>query len=148
MLITSVVLGQSLKQEKMQQLDYLVGEWIGTSSLFENGVRVDEIPAFESICYDLNGSILVIRLNSVRLNLHTVIYYDEEAGVFQYNAFSENGGRTHPARFMDGRLIVEPNETKRFVFEPHGENGFREYGEELINGKWVKYFEDIFSDTR
>ena len=30
------------KQEKMEQLSFLVGEWIGTTQVFENGVVVKE----------------------------------------------------------------------------------------------------------
>jgi len=141
-------LGQSLKQQKMAQLSYMVGEWVGTSSLFKDGKRTSQAPAFEEIAYDLNQSILVIQLNSETLKLHTVIYFDEKDDTYYYTPFSENGSRKLPAEFKDGKFIVNASENKRFIFEKVGKNGFREYGEERVEGKWVMYFEDVFTNTQ
>jgi hypothetical protein len=38
--------------------------------------------------------------------------------------------------------------TKRFIFGLNVEGEFVEYGENLENGKWVKYFEDTFKNIR
>jgi hypothetical protein len=141
-------LGQSLKQQKMADLSYLVGEWIGTSTQFENGQVSKQVPAFEKIFYDLDGHILVIELNSELLQLHTIIYYSEEDKTYYYNPYSVNGARRLPAMFTDGKFIVKASPSKRFIFEKYKGSGFREYGEELVDGEWVKYFEDIFVDTR
>jgi hypothetical protein len=143
-----LLFGQSVKQEKMEQLSYMIGEWVGTSTLYEDGKITKQVPAFERISYDLNQSIIVIELHSETLKLHTIIYYDEEENAYSYNAFSENGGRQNKAQFIDGRLVVQPNEERRYIFEQFGENGFREYGEILVGGQWVKYFEDIFTNTQ
>lgn len=144
----NLISAQSLKKEKMEQLDYMVGEWVGTSSSYKNGELINQVPAFEKISYDLNKSIIVIELNSETLKLHTIIYFDEADGTYYYNPFSENGARKLPATFTDGRFVVQANESKRFIFEKYEENGFREYGEELIDGQWVKYFEDVFTNTQ
>jgi len=144
----NLISAQSLKKEKMVQLDYMVGEWVGTSSSYKNGELINQVPAFEKISYDLNKSIIVIELNSETLKLHTIIYFDEADGTYYYNPFSENGARKLPATFTDGRFVVQANESKRFIFEKYEENGFREYGEELIDGQWVKYFEDVFTNTQ
>lgn len=138
---------QSLKQEKMDQLSYLIGEWVGTSTQYENGEISKQVPVFERITYDLNKSIIVIELNSPLLKLHTIVYFSEEDDTYYYNAFSERGGRRLPATFTEGHLVVQANEKRRYIFEKHGENGFREYGEKLIDGTWVKYFEDVFVNT-
>ncbi len=140
----NLISAQSLKKEKMEQLDYMVGEWVGTSSSYKNGELINQVPAFEKISYDLNKSIIVIELNSETLKLHTIIYFDEADGTYYYNPFSENGAR----KLTDGRFVVQANESKRFIFEKYEENGFREYGEELIDGQWVKYFEDVFTNTQ
>jgi hypothetical protein len=139
---------QSVKAEQMKQLSYLVGEWVGTSRLYEDGQVTSEIPAFENITYDLNKSILVIELNSERLKLHTIVHYHEADSTYYYYAFSERGGGKLPARFEDGHMVVQANENKRYIFERYNDTGFREYGEKRINGEWTMYFEDIFVNTK
>ncbi len=139
---------QNTSREKMQQLDFLVGEWIGTSRGYQDGKVTREEPAYESISYDLDSSILVVQLNSQSLQLHTIIQYDEKEGTYYYYPFSKRGVRPAPASLVDGRLIVQPNEKLRFIFGPTPDGGFREYGEQLVDGKWVKYFQDDFRDTQ
>ena len=72
------VFAQNLKQEKMEQLSFMIGEWVGTSKIYENGVVARQGSAYENISYDLDKSILVIELNTEFLQLHTIIYYDEK----------------------------------------------------------------------
>jgi hypothetical protein len=140
---------QSLKKEKMEQLSYLIGEWVGTSTLYDEGGEISkQVPAFEKISYDLNESIIVVELNTPLLKLHTIIYFSEEDGTYYYNVFSEKGGRKLPAIFTDGHLVVQANETTRYIFEQFNEHGFREYGEKLVDGEWLKYFEDVFTNTQ
>jgi len=132
----------------MEQLHFLVGEWIGTSKVYENGVVTKQVAAYEEIKYDLDKSILVIQLNSELLQLHTIIYYDEKDKTYYYNPFSKKGARKLPATFKNGQLVVASSDTKRFIFTSASDGGFREYGEQLIDGKWVKYFEDTFKNTQ
>lgn len=138
---------QTLRQEKMSNLKFLVGEWIGTSMSYKDGKVTNKVSAFEKIEYGLDGNILTIDLNSETLQLHTVIYYDEKDAVYYYNPFYKTGAAKYKAEFKDNKLIVNPSETKRFVFTLNEEGNFTEYGETLIEGKWVKYFEDIFKNT-
>jgi len=70
---------QTIAQDKMQQLQYMIGEWEGTSKQIKDGVVVSEVPASESIKYGLNKHIITIDLTSENLLLHTVITYDEVA---------------------------------------------------------------------
>ena len=139
---------QSESKEKMQKLNFLVGEWIGTSTIYEAGKVSKQVSAFEKISYDLDGSILVVELNTEILKLHTIIYYNDEKGNYSYNPFSEKGARSLPASFVDNKLVVHASETKRFTFEKVGKSGFREYGEELKEGTWEIYFEDVFINTQ
>ena len=68
------VLSQNVKQEKMELLRFMTGEWIGTSIAYKDGVVSKKGSAYEKITYDLDKSILVIELNSEFLQLHTIIY--------------------------------------------------------------------------
>ena len=147
-LISLSTQGQTFKQEKMNQLSFLVGEWVGTSSSFENSVKTKEVPAFEKISYDLDNHILVVELRSESLQLHTIIYYDETDSTYYYNPFSKRGARKLPAEFKDGQLIVSSGSDTRFIFHCPSKNHFQEYGERLINGEWVKYFEDNFKNVK
>ena len=142
------VFGQSLKQEKMEQLDFLIGEWVGTTKVYENGVVTKEGSAYENISYDLDKSILVIELNTEFLQLHTIVLYDEEDQKYYYHRFSKDGAAIYPAEFENGQLIVWRDELTRFFFTRFQDAGFREYGEQLINGEWTKIFEDTFMNTQ
>lgn len=142
------VTAQNQKQAKMAQLSYLVGEWIGTSKIYENGVLSRQGAAYEKISYDLDTSILVIELNTEFLQLHTIINYDEKDQKYYYHRFSKQGAARYPAEFKNGQLIVWRDEKTRFFFRPTPEGGFQEYGEKLIQGEWKKTFEDNFINTQ
>ena len=147
LLLSNVLVAQGPKQEKMEQLHFLVGEWVGTSKIYENGVLAKEGAAYEHISYDLEKNILVIELNTEFLQLHTVILYDEKDQKYYYHRFSKDGAAVYPAEFKE-ELIVWRDENTRFFFGSTPEGRFREYGEQLINGKWVKTFEDTFINTQ
>ena len=132
----------------MEQLNFLIGEWVGTSKIYENGVVSKQCPAFENISYDLDKNILVIELNTEFLQLHTIIYYDEKDQKYYYYPFSKRGVGKYPAEYKDGQLVVSRDEKTRYIFRSTPEGGFQEYGEKLINGKWTKTFEDTFMNTQ
>lgn len=139
---------QSVKKEKMEQLSFLVGEWIGTSKVYKDGVVTKQGAAYENISYDLDQNILVIHLNTEFLQLHTIIRYDEEDQKYYYHRFSKEGAAIYPAEFKDGQLIVWRDEKTRFFFGRTPEGDFQEYGEQFINGEWTKTFEDTFKNTQ
>jgi len=132
----------------MTELNFMIGEWVGTSTLISGGKVSKESPAFQSISYDLKKSIVVIQLKSEPLTLHTIVRYEEKDSTYYYHVFSEKGAGKFPARLEGGKLIVQAGDSRRYIFQRIGSNGFREYGEELRNGKWVKYFEDNFVDIK
>ncbi len=144
----SLIVAQNQKPNQMEQLNFLIGEWIGTTKIYENGKVVKQGAAYEKIAYDLNRSILVIELNTEFLQLRTIINYSEKDQKYYYHRFSKDGAAIYPAEFKDGQLIVWKNETTRFFFGGTPEGGFIEYGEKLIDGKWIKYFEDTFINTQ
>ena len=142
------VFAQNLKQEKMEQLNFMIGEWVGTSTLYENGVITRQGSAYEKISYDLEKSILVIELNTEFLQLHTIVLYDEKDQEYYYYRFSKSGAARYPAEYKDGQLIVWRDKKTRFFFGRTSDGGFQEYGEQLINGEWTKLFEDTFKNTQ
>jgi hypothetical protein len=146
-LLPFTTLAQPEAKERMAELSFLTGEWVGTSTLYENGEITSQVPAFERISYDLDSSILVIELNSETLKLHTIVRWDDAEGTYHYQAFSERGTGILPAELVDGKMVVNASATKRYLFERTADGGFREYGEKLVDGKWVMYFEDRFVDT-
>lgn len=143
--VINLALGQTMKQEKMEDLKFMTGQWIGTSTLYKSGEADQEAPVFQSIRYDLDKSIMVIALSSTLLQLHTIIYYDEEDKVYYYYPFSKRGKKKRSATYDNGQFIVKAGEDNRYIFEKTGDNKFREYGEKRINGQWVKYFEDNYT---
>ncbi len=148
LLLATAAFGQTTKQAKMEQLSFMVGEWIGTTTSYENGAVTRQGAAYEKVSYDLDRHLLVIELNTPFLQLHTLIYYDDEDETFYYQPFSKNGTNRYPAKLNDGQLTVWASETRRYVFGSTANGGFQEYGEQLINGQWVKYFEDTFQNTQ
>jgi len=136
---------QNTKQEQMAKLEFMIGNWVGVSKGFEEGKVVREEPAYEKIAYKVDQHIITIDLHSESLKLHTVLYFDENENHFFYHPFYKNGAGKYKAYLENGVLVVKPTSQKRFIFRPTEDGGFQEYGEELVNGKWVKYFEDTFT---
>lgn len=145
--LCNLVVAQSPEQEKMGQLSYLVGEWVGTTTIYENGTVAKTGSAFEKISYDLEKNILVIELNTEFLQLRTIINYNVDDQKYYYHRFSKNGSAIYPAEFTNGQLIVWKDEKTRFFFRSTKDGGFQEYGEQKINGEWIRTFEDNFTNT-
>ena len=139
---------QSTKNSAMEKLNFLVGEWVGISRTYQGDGILTEVPAYEKIQYKLDKSIITIDLSSETLQLHTVIYYDEKTQKYFYNPFYVNGAAKYEADLKDGEFVVNPTSSKRFVFRLTEDGKFQEYGENLIDGKWVKYFEDTFTKMK
>ncbi len=146
-LLTQSSFSQSISKQKMNSLSFMIGEWVGTSKLIQNDSVVKQVAALQTIRFDLNKSVIIIDLKSETLNLHTIISYNEKDKTYYYNPYSENGSRKLPAQLINNQFIVNSNNYKRFIFKKTGNKTFQEYGEKLVNGKWMKYFEDNFKDV-
>ena len=142
--LSNMAFSQNTSQEKMADLAFMTG----TSTSYKDGAITKQVPAYQHIGYDLDKTILVIQLNSETLQLHTIIRYDEKDETYYYYPFSKRGVSQLAAEYTKGKLIVKANEKTRYIFERTGENSFREYGERLTDGQWVKFFEDAFTDTK
>ena len=136
--------GQTIQQQQMKKLDFLKGDWVGVSAVYEDGAIAKQVPAYEKISYALDKSIITIDLKSESLQLHTVIYYDETDKTYYYNSYYKTGAGRYKAALLDNKFVVSASPIKRFIFHRTPEGNFQEYGEKLIHGEWVKYFEDNF----
>lgn len=142
------IFGQAQQQNQMEQLNFMIGDWIGTSTVFSNDTISRQGPAFEKIEYKLDRSIITLDLNSSMLQLHTIIYFDSTDNVFYYCPYSKrNKGKKYKGKIEDGKFIVLMNENYRLVFQQTSEGGFMEYGESLKNNVWTKSFEDLFKKS-
>jgi hypothetical protein len=146
-LLTSIS-AQNTEKDKMEQLSFLVGEWIGTSKIYENGIVIKQGAAYEKISFDLNKSILVIELNSEFLQLRTIVNYDKTDQKYYYHRFSKEGFAKYPAVLKDGKLVVLKNKKTKFFFTKTPDGNFQEYGEQLVDGKWIRSFEDDFQNVK
>jgi len=138
---------QTVQQDKMKDLSFMVGAWIGTSSTYKDGQKDKQVPAFQSISYGLDKNIIIIDLHSELLQLHTIISYDKEEQEYIYNPYSKSGSRRAPAVYKDGMLVVNASEQLRYIFHSPSDGHFQEYGEQLEDGRWVRIFEDNFTKT-
>lgn len=131
-------------QIQMSKLDFMVGDWIGTTKAFSNQELTSEHPAYQAIHYNLDAHIIEINLKSPTLQLHTVIGYSVTDSMYFYSPFSKNGSRTLPAFLEDGKFVVHANDTTQFIFQKTA-TGFMEWGRKQINGTWQIYFQDEFT---
>jgi hypothetical protein len=137
------VAAQSEQQEKMALLSFMVGDWVGTSRSFKEGETI-AVPAYETIQYKIDQHIITIDLLSETLLIHTVIYYDPDEATYYYCPYYKNGAAKYRGEFKDGKFLVWFNESRRLTFHLTPQGEFQEYGENLIDGQWQKYFEDTF----
>ena len=148
---THQILSQSVEQKAMAKLSFLIGDWKGTGTGYpkENN---EPYNVLSKVSYDLNGELLVLRHRSKRdgktlLALHTIMYYNKENGFYYYNAYRRSGARPFKCQLNDGKFVCEINGDYRLTFQRTENGEFNEFGERLVDGKWIKNFEDILQPT-
>ncbi|MFK7831937.1 MAG: hypothetical protein AB8B52_01560 [Winogradskyella sp.] len=142
------IVAQTIQQEKMQHLSFLIGEWEGISTTYKNDTIATQVAAVTKISYKLDDSIIALDLQAETLQLHTVIYYDDKSKSYSYNPFYKGGAAKYTAQFSNDKLIVSPSKTKRFIFTTTPDGDFLEYGEILVDGEWQLYFKDVFKKVK
>lgn len=145
LLLTTSAVCQSKSESAMKNLSFVVGDWVGVSTTYKNDSILKQVPAFQKISFGLDTNIITIDLMSETLQLHTVIYFDNTDDTYYYTSFSKKGSGKSSAEYIDGKLIVSPNESRRYIFQLTNQGELKEHGEVLKNGRWLKYFEDIFT---
>lgn len=136
---------QSMDKSPMEGLDFMIGNWLGTSSLIDNDTITKQVSAHQKISFDLENSIVIIEHKSESLQLHTIVHYDKSDSTFYYTPYSSQGVRQLKAEMTNGDFVVNASSTKRFIFRRIDENSFTEFGEKFNNGKWSRYFEDNYT---
>lgn len=146
-----VSFAQSIEQQEMAKLSFLIGDWKGTgSSLPKDSNQPYQV--LSKVRYDLDGELIVLRHRSIRdgkpvLSLHTIIYYNVDEQQYYYYAFRKKGARPFTGNIVDGKLICTIGEDYRLIFQRTPEGLFNEYGEKRVDGVWIKNFEDLLSPT-
>ncbi len=133
---------QNTRKKKMDQLAFMVGDWEGISTSFKETGNT-QVKAHEVVQYKVDEHLITIDLESESLKLHTVIYYDEKEQTYYYCPFYKTGAGKYKGQYASNQFLVSFSDSRRLVFELTPEGYFHEYGEQLKEGKWVTYFEDI-----
>ncbi|MEL7148810.1 MAG: hypothetical protein AAFO69_20720 [Bacteroidota bacterium] len=145
LLLTLTAVAQPTEREAMAKLSFLAGDWQGQGKLYQDDGTTKSYRVEEKVDYELSGDILVIRVNAEVLQLHTVVYYDVTEGQYYYSRYTKEGGKKYPGKYEEGKFKVRFSDARRLVFERDENGRFHEYGEKLVDGKWVIYFEDTLS---
>ncbi|WP_394748445.1 hypothetical protein [Spongiimicrobium salis] len=133
---------QENEKEALAKLSFMMGNWKGTSTVYSKDTT-KSVEVTEKVQYILEGNLMVLDVKSPLIQLHTVISYNMEEGVYYYSPFSNRGGASYKGRYEEGKFKVTFSEKRRLTFERTPEGAFHEYGEKLTNGVWEKYFEDV-----
>ncbi|NAS29509.1 hypothetical protein GTQ40_00855 [Flavobacteriaceae bacterium R38] len=149
---SQITLGQSIEQKEMAKLSFLIGDWKGTGNSIPKN-KAGDYTALTKVRYDLDGELLVLKLRSFRgdtpvLSLHTIMYYNKEDGHYHYRAYTKNGARPFKGTLVNNnKLVLKLGENYRLTFQRTPEGAFNEFGEKLVDGKWIKNFEDLHFPT-
>ena len=138
---------QTEEQKAMAKLSFMIGDWKGTGSS-QPASENEPYEVLSKVRYDLDGELLVLQHRSERdgkevLSLHTIIYYNKEEQQYYYYAFRRTGVRPFTGQIVDGKLICSIGNDYRLTFQRTEAGAFNEFGEKLVDGKWVKNFEDL-----
>ena len=142
---------QTEEQKAMAKLSFMIGDWKGEGTSYP---KAENRPyqVLSKVRYDLDGELLVLRHRSTRndstlLALHTIMYYDKTDGFYYYNAYRRSGARPFQCQLKDDQFICEINGNYRLTFQRTENGEFNEFGQRLVDGQWVKNFEDILQPT-
>ena len=139
----------SPEQEAISKLNFLVGDWAGPGvSYASDGTKADYYDT-EYVRFDLGQKVLLINARGekdgvVTYQLHTIIYYDKDAGHYWYTPYSGGQPRRFLCHLMDKQFLCK-NEAAdfRLTFKRKADGSWNEFGERLDNGLWKKTFETI-----
>lgn len=142
---------KSQQQIEIEKLNFLVGNWAGPGHTFaKNGVK-SAYHDTENVWFDVQNSLLIIQANGSKngqhyYGIHTVIYYDVEAGHYWYNPYTASGSRPYRCD-LDDKLFrcYSADKLTRFNFQRLSGGEWNEYGETLEGGHWRKTFETILT---
>ena len=141
-------------RDAISALEFLVGNWAGPGTSYAADGTQTKYHDTEYVRFDLDRKVLLINaageddVGSTIYALHTVIYYDVDAGHYVYTPYS---GR--PPRSFHGQLEDAPElrclnaaEDYRLTFQRLPDGQWNEFGERFGDDRtWTKSFETILS---
>jgi len=141
---------QSVEQNAMSKLSFLVGNWSGEGISYNDG---NESTYYDSefVRYDLDGQLLLINAKGsvegkTRYELHTVIHFDAKSGKYIYSPYTAKGTRPFTCQLLNKQLLCYSQKKEfRLVFQRLTNGLWNEYGERKVDGKWQKTFETKLS---
>ena len=150
-MLTNSLSAQTEEQKAMAKLSFLIGDWKGQGTSYPKAEN-EPYQVLSKVRYDLDGELLVLRHRSTRndstlLALHTIMYYNKEDGYYYYNAYRRSGARPFQCQLKDDQFICEINGNYRLTFQRTENGEFNEFGQRLVDDKWIKNFEDILQPT-
>ncbi|CAM1345529.1 hypothetical protein [Tenacibaculum amylolyticum] len=146
-LISALISAQEEK-EALQKLSFMIGNWQGTSTSFSNNTQ-KSVSVSENVRYILNGNLITLDVKSPWIELHTIISFNKKEQSYYYHPFSKTGVKAgYKGTYKDGVFRVYFNPGRRLTFTQTTKGEFHEYGEQLKNGVWEKYFEDILQSSK
>lgn len=150
----NAVIAQTEKSEErtaIEKLDFLVGNWAGPGWSYDESGEASEYFDTEDVWYDAQKTLLIIQARGFRNNsqfygLHTVIYYDAEAGHYWYNPYTARGARRFKCT-LDDQVFTCLNEAEdyRLTFERLEGGEWSEVGKRLVGDKWVDNFRTVLT---
>lgn len=137
---------QTTEKEALAKLSFMIGNWKGTSTIYSDTTK--RVPVTENVRYLIDGNLIVLDVKSSLIELHTVIRYDAKEQTYYYQPFSKSRGKSsYKGSIVNDDFIVYFSKERRLIFTTTAKGEFHEYGEKLVDGKWVKYFEDILQKS-
>lgn len=151
-IFTPLLMAQSTslteEQIAMQKLSFLMGNWSGKGTSYDQLGKASDYFDTENIWYDVKESILVIQANGYKderhtYSLHTIVHYDEAAKHYWYQPFTAKGARKYRCDLNNKKLLCHnENDTFRLTFQRLENGQWNEFGERKDqNDKWFKSFE-------
>jgi len=139
--------------DQIAELEFLVGNWEGPGTTYLEDGSTKEYFDTEFVRFDLDKRLLLINAKGTLdgapyYQLHTIIYFDAEAGHYIYTPYS--GGK--PSSFtcnLTNKRFICLNSTKdyRLTFQRTQEGLWNEFGERLEGDEWLKRFETILEPS-
>lgn len=140
-------------REAISALEFLVGNWAGPGTSYAVDGTQTSYHDTEFVRFDLDQKLLLINAAGQRADgstsyaLHTIIYYDVDAGQYIYTPYAGRPPRSFHCQLDDSPKLLCLNDAEdyRLTFQRLPDGRWNEFGERLSEGTWSKSFETILS---
>ena len=145
---------KSEEQIAIEKLGFLTGNWEGEGKSYAADGSVSPYFDTEDVWFDVQNSLLIIQAAGYRndeqtYGLHTIVYYDKEAGHYWYNPYSATGAGSFSCELENKEFkCLTAAKTYRLTFRRTENGAWNEFGERLVDGEWKKNFETILTPAK